>query len=150
MADATGDTFEVVTDEAKSIVKKAGDFVPSDGVPIPRLADLETPEAATDWATNEILKATPRAVQEVIHQMRKGEPKARLMAALQILDRAGVKEKQNNITVAPVIVLTKDTAQNLPWVKQTGNLASIKPKDSQIVDGEIVKSKTKVIPGGSQ
>lgn len=112
---------------------KAGqDFGPGDLVPIPKREDLETPAAAQQWAENELAKATPRAAQELIAQLRKGDKKERLAAAKEILDRAGVQAKERNTINAPVIVLTAKVVQNLPWAKK---------QLSKVIEGELVNAK---------
>ncbi len=122
--------------------KKGGTsaLAPYPDVPVPTLKDTETAEAATDWAEQEILKATPRAVQEVLHQMKSSpEAKQRLTAALQILDRAGVKEKEKGPTVmAPVFVLTADAIASIPWAKKAN-------AQGKIVDGQLVGGSKELI-----
>lgn len=136
-----GIDMPAIADEARELVK-ASEFTKADGVPVPRPGDIDTPEKAQYWAEQEIIKATPRAVQEVIHQMRSGgDKKARLTAALQILDRAGVQAKANSTVVAPVFVLTADTVKNLPWLQAAKEKAT---KDKAIdqareIAGERVK-----------
>lgn len=98
--------------------KQGSDFTVADGVPIPKAHDLETPESAADWAQREIVRATPRAAQELIHQLRKGDSKSRYNAAMEILNRAGVQAKQGGGTSAPVIILTPKVIQQLPWLKR--------------------------------
>lgn len=89
--------------------------------------DVASPEAAQDWAQRELVRATPRAVQEVIHQLRYGSKKERAEAAKQILDRGGFKGDNNKVTnIAPVIVLTSDALSNIPWAKKA------------VVDGTVV------------
>lgn len=99
-------------------------------IPQPSKDDLATPEAAQDWAQREIVRATPRAVQETVYQMRYGSKKERFEAAQKILDRGGFKGDAQKITnIAPVIVLTSEALANIPWAKKA------------IVDGSITKPK---------
>lgn len=127
LADALGDT-------EKRLTVQGQDFTAADMVPIPKREDLETPESAADWAQKELVRATPRAVQELVHQLRKGDSKARAAAALQILERAGVQAKQERVSQAPVIVLTPKVIQMLPWLKS---------ETAKVVDGEVVVKKGK-------
>lgn len=109
-----------------------GELTKQDGVPVPSSEDLATAGAAQSWAEQELLKATPRAVQEVIHQMRtSGDKKLRLDAAKYILERGGVQAK-NNQSNSPVIILTPQVIQNLPWLRNA-------EKEGKIVDGQLVE-----------
>lgn len=109
-----------------------GELTKRDGVPVPSKEDLATPGAAQTWAEQELLKATPRAVQEVIHQMRtSGDKKMRLDAAKYILERGGIQAK-NNQSNSPVIILTPQVIQNLPWLRQAD-------REGKIVDGQLVE-----------
>ncbi len=129
MADALGEALATVG------AKKHGDFLSTDGVPTPTLEEIDTPDKATMWAEEQIRKATPRAIQEVIHQLRNGNMKERAVMAMQILDRAGVKAKEGPTMIAPVIVLTSDAVKDLPWAKKAAQLAKSK---EDVVEGELV------------
>lgn len=141
IADAIGDT---VASGERIVVAK--DFTAADGVPIPKESDLLDPESAQIWVEKEMVKATPRAFQELYHQMKKS-PKAemRLKAAMDILDRAGVQAKQAQQTFAPIFILSKDATVNLPWVKEQKSL----PKEAKVIDSEPVvtyTTKDEVVP----
>ena len=116
---------------------RSGDYTANDGVPVPKMEQIETPELSAQWAEMELLKATPRAVQEVIFQLKRGTMKERAFAALQVLDRAGVQARQAPQATAPIIVLTKEATLNIPWVKQAKELGQI--VDWQFVEGTLTK-----------
>ncbi len=100
------------------------------GIPVPTHEDLATPEAAQSWAEREVIRATPRAVQEMINQLRYGNMKERAWASAQILDRGGLKTDNKVTNIAPVIVLTSEALQNIPWAKKA------------VVEGSVVKNVT--------
>jgi hypothetical protein len=104
------------------VIAPSSEFSAIDGVPVPKREEVDTPEGAVWWSEQEILKATPRAVQEVIHQLKKGNSKERMVAALQLLERAGVQKKEQNHSVSPIFVLTPEAVKTLPWVKQVKQL----------------------------
>lgn len=113
------------------------DFVKSDGVPIPTAKDLETPEASIAWADNELAKATPRAVQELVHQLRVGDKKERREVAMKLVDRAERKAAAPQ-GMAPVYVMAQNVTMNLPWVKKTETKDSAEPK---VIEGTIVPER---------
>lgn len=108
-----------------------GELTKQDGVPVPSEEDLATPGAAQSWSEQELLKATPRAIQEVIHQMRTaGDKKLRFEAAKYILEKGGVQSKANQSN-SPIIILTPKVVQNLPWLREA-------KREGKIVDGQLV------------
>lgn len=130
MADALGDSDPQIA----SALAKAGEFTAVDGVPIPHKSDLETPESASEWAEKEIIKAQPRAVQEVIHQLKRGgTAKERMAAAVKLLESAAElkEQKAKGTHQPPVIILTPQVVQNLPWAKQ----------QAKLIEGELVNDK---------
>jgi hypothetical protein len=139
MSEALGDT---VPSDSRIDTRRSGELSAIDGVPIPP-STITTPDESTAWAEQEILKATPRAVQEVIHAMKRNpDQKIRLQAALQVLDRAGVQKREDRQQNAPVIILTPQVVQNLPWAKEAKSKGLI--KDGAVVDGaftEIANAK---------
>src|SRR5258708_4753879 len=97
--------------------------IPNDGgdllsafsdLPQPASSDLATSETAQRWAENEIVKATPRAVQEMINQLRRGSSKERMEASKQILDRAGLVGAERGHRQSPVVVIQQTVVQSLP------------------------------------
>jgi hypothetical protein len=66
--------------------------------------------------------------------------------ALQILDRAGVKEKDGPKTIAPVFILSPEAVKDLPWVKKAQELGKVVQNQisnasaKEIIDAEIVKN----------
>ena len=121
-------------------LRPGADFTAADGVPIPKKDDLASPGLSQHWAEQELVKATPRAVQELIAQLRKGDKKERFAAAVQILDRTGVQVKENRGNQAPVIVLTQKVIQNIPWArklaKEAGKLASDTTVEGKVVNDQ--------------
>lgn len=129
---------EIAANREELAIVKAREYTKLDGVPVPKPSDLETPEAAQFWAEQEIIKATPRAVQEVINQLKTGSTKKeRMVAAIQILDRAGVQQKERAAMVSPVFVLTPESVQHLPWVKAIKEQGGI--QDGKVVPGTVTK-----------
>lgn len=122
-------------------------------IPQPTTDDLATPEAAEQWAEREFIRATPRAVQEVIHQLRYGDVKQRQAAAFKILDRGNFKEGNKVTNIAPVIVLTADALATIPWAKKAvvdgtviskqlpANDTGVQVRNSQVSDGAIEITK---------
>lgn len=104
-------------------------------LPVPSKEDTATPEAAQDWAEREIIRATPRAAQEMINQLRRGSAKERMEASKQILDRAGLQGSARITNNSTVVVLTADTLANIPWAKKFED----KRKAEQLVEGEVVQ-----------
>lgn len=85
-------------------------------IPQPTKEDLASAEAAQQWAQNELVKANPRAAQEFINQLRRGNSKERMEAAKEIFNRTGLHSGQTKVTNnATVVVLTADAVKNLPW-----------------------------------
>lgn len=112
-------------DEATAIVK--GGF--AEGTPVPLPTDLETPQAAELWAQTELVKAKPRAVQEIIHQLRSGTKEERFKAAKEVLDRTPAQQRNS----APVIIINNNVVKQIPWAKKAKVVDSsvVQPKDSK-------------------
>lgn len=110
-------------DAAPQIASDGHDhLLPFNDIPQPAKTDLDTPEAAQSWAERELIKATPRATQEMINQLRRGNAKERMEAAKQVLDRAGLVGAQKVQRQAPVVVINANVLGNLPWVKKQGSI----------------------------
>jgi hypothetical protein len=147
-AEALGELLVTAKESMLSAARDIpGELTELDGVPVPARKDIETADAATAWAQEQILKATPRAVQEVIYQLKRGgTAKERAAMALQILDRAGVKEKDGPKTIAPVFILSPEAVKDLPWVKKAQELGKVVQNQisnasaKEIIDAEIVKN----------
>lgn len=101
-------------------------------IPVPSKEDLATPEAAQQWAQQELVKANPRAAQEFINQLRRGNSKERMEAAKEIFNRTGLHPGQTKVTNnATVVVLTADAVKNLPWAAKF-----VEKKNKQLADSE--------------
>lgn len=102
--------------EAMHINNPAIDHIQSKAdIPRPTSDDVKTPEAAREWAERTLIAETPRAAQEAIYQLRYGGTKERIEMMKQILDRSGIQGTQKIAHIAPVIVLTTEATNNLPW-----------------------------------
>jgi hypothetical protein len=112
-------------------------------IPQPTKDDLATPEAAQDWTQRELWKATPRAVQETIAQLRYGTKRERMEAANKILDRAGHKGESTKVTnIAPVIVLTSDALSNIPWARKAVVEGKVVQKELPTAERTVVSDKS--------
>lgn len=117
--------------ESKLSKTHHSEYTTSDGVPVPLPEEVDTAEKAQQWAEAQIIKATPRAVQEMIYQLRRGDVKNRGLMAMQILDRAAEQSKRGTHQ-GPVIILTPAVVAEVPWLKKA-------EAKGQIVEGELVK-----------
>jgi hypothetical protein len=70
-AEALGELLVTAKESMLSAARDIpGELTELDGVPVPARKDIETADAATAWAQEQILKATPRSVEARRH--RKG------------------------------------------------------------------------------